>query len=228
MARLVFRCAVLLLTIYWFVSGSPCLQAAEPGQFFRDFSPLHLLWAYWMYDMIAQLIPIGHKKALGSRKVYAAAYRPSGTAVPQEQLRAVNKRACLVAVIWTALIAVLGVLHAVYVLSNAALLLIAVFFYLCDLICVLIWCPFRLLLGNRCCTSCRIFNWDHLMMFSPLVFVGGFFAHSLFFMALLSFSKWEWTVYRHPERFLPQTNASLRCTNCTDKLCTQYCGRKKA
>ena len=27
----------------------------------------------------------------------------------------------------------------------------------------------------------------------------------------------------HPERFSEMTNVALRCSNCTDKLCTQYC-----
>ena len=230
MARLVFRCAVLLLVICWVLTRDPWLQIIEKGAFFRAFTPLHLLWAYWMYDMLAQLLPIGHKKALGSRKVYENAYRPAERFSADElsaDTRASGKRALFVFVIWSALVAVLGALHANKVLNNAALFLISVFFYVCDLICVLIWCPFRLMLGNRCCTTCRIFNWDHIMMFSPLVFIGSFFALSLFFMALAAFLKWELTVLRHPERFFPRTNTALRCTSCTDKLCTQYCERKK-
>ena len=229
MARLFFRCAVLLLVICWVLTQSSYLQVIEPGGFFHTFTPLHLLWAYWMYDMLAQLFPIGHKKALGSRKVYQNAYR-AAEKISLENLRAYtranDRKALFVFVIWTALVAVLGALHAHKLLNDAALFLIAVFFYVCDLICVLIWCPFRLMLGNRCCTTCRIFNWDHIMMFSPLVFIGSFFARSLFIMALAAFCKWELTVLRHPERFSPQTNTALRCTSCTDKLCTQYCERR--
>ena len=67
------------------------------------------------------------------------------------------------------------------------LFLFTVFFYVCDLICVLIWCPFRLLMRNRCCTTCRIFNWDHLMMFAPMLFVRSFYAQSLLLMSLVVF-----------------------------------------
>ena len=35
------------------------------------------------------------------------------------------------------------------------------------------------------------------------------------------------SVLMHPERFWERTNAALRCASCTDKLCTQYCPRKK-
>ena len=66
---------------------------------------------------------------------------------------------------------------------------------MCDLICVLIWCPFRLIMKNRCCTTCRIFNWDHLMMFSPLIFMGGFFASSLVILSAVAWLVWELCVF---------------------------------
>jgi len=96
-------------------------------------------------------------------------------------------------------------------------------FYVCDLICVLIWCPFRLLMKTRCCTTCRIFNWDHLMMFSPLIFMGGFYAVSLVVLAILAWLVWEVCIMMYPERFWDRSNAALKCSECTDKLCTQYC-----
>ena len=96
-------------------------------------------------------------------------------------------------------------------------------FYVCDLICVLIWCPFRLLMRTRCCITCRIFNWDHLMMFSPLIFAGGFYTASLVILSLLAWLVWELCVMMYPERFWERSNAALRCSECTDKLFTQYC-----
>ena len=61
------------------------------------------------------------------------------------------------------------------------------------------------------------------MMFSPMLFVSGFYARSLFFISLLVFLIWELCILLHPERFWDGTNAALKCANCTDKLCTQYC-----
>ena len=121
------------------------------------------------------------------------------------------------------LILLIGVLHVCGVVNKTGLFLISVVFYVCDLICVLIWCPFRLLMKTRCCTTCRIFNWDHLMMFSPLFFLGGFYGLSLAATATLAFLLWEWMLLRHPERFWEKTNGALSCASCTDKLCTQYC-----
>ena len=122
-----------------------------------------------------------------------------------------------------ALIAGIGLLHAANLIGDIGLFMITLFFYVCDLICVLIWCPFRLMMKNRCCTTCRIFNWDHLMMFSPMIFIPSFYAWSLFGMSLVVFLIWEVCILVHPERFWDKTNAALQCANCTDKLCTQYC-----
>ena len=137
----------------------------------------------------------------------------------QEAAKAAGK----VMVLWIALVAFIGTLYLCEIIDKKILLLISIAFYVCDLICVLIWCPFRLILKNRCCTTCRIFNWDHLMMFSPLVFIGGFYALSLFGMALLVLLVWELSILIYPERFWEFSNDALKCANCTDKLCTQYC-----
>jgi hypothetical protein len=76
---------------------------------------------------------------------------------------------------------------------------------------------------NRCCTTCRIFNWDHLMMFSPLFFMGGFYGLSLSILATAAWLVWELCVMMYPERFWDKSNLALKCSQCTDKLCSQYC-----
>ena len=106
-----------------------------------------------------------------------------------------------------------GALYFCNVVNEICLFIISVFFYVCDLICVLIWCPFRLIMKNKCCTTCRIFNWDHLMMFSPLIFVGGFFSISLVVIAFIAWLAWELCVMIYPERFCEMTNAALNAQN---------------
>ena len=134
-----------------------------------------------------------------------------------------TKAAYKVFILWGLLIAALGILYYQGILNKIALFMISVFFYVCDLICVLIWCPFRLIMKNKCCTTCRIFNWDHLMMFSPLIFTPSFYCWSLLLLSVSVFIVWELCILIYPERFFEQTNAALQCANCTDKLCTQYC-----
>lgn len=197
--------------------------------FFHGLSLLHLLWGIWVVDMLLQLIPI--KKvipiSLGSLKLFASRFRPSQEKPNMQLLRrhivSTTKAAYKVFFLWVALICAIGVLYRLGLIPKMWMLLISVLFYVCDLICVLIWCPFRLIMKNKCCTTCRIFNWDHLMMFSPLVFIGGFYAISLVVLAVLAWLIWELCVMLHPERFSEMTNVSLKCSECTDKLCTQYC-----
>ena len=195
--------------------------------FFDGFHVLHILWIIWMLDMILQIIPIKNKVALGSQKLFKNRFQPIRKKINYEVLKNYIKNTTVLAykvfIIWGLLIVVIGVLYYLGVIDKIWLFMFSVLFYVCDLICVLIWCPFRLIMKNKCCTTCRIFNWDHLMMFSPLIFCGGFFAISLVIMAFLAWLVWELCVLFFPERFSEATNVALRCSNCTDKLCTQYC-----
>ena len=225
--RLVCRCLVLLACLYCGFVKPELFDILEGDRFFRCVSPLHILWLVWMADMFQQIVPIKNKVPLGSQKLFANRFRPILDKWNYENLRdyviSTTKAAYKVFVLWCGLIAVIGFLYAWGVIGEIGLFMISVFFYVCDLICVLIWCPFRLLMRTRCCTTCRIFNWDHLMMFSPLIFMGGFYATSLVVMAFLAWLIWELCVMMYPERFWERTNAALRCSECTDKLCTQYC-----
>ena len=72
---------------------------------------------------------------------------------------------------------------------------------------------------NRCCTVCRIYNWDFAMMFTPFIFIPNGYTWSLLAMSLLLLARWEITVHRYPERFSDRTNANLTCANCKEKLC---------
>ena len=195
--------------------------------FFKGFHLLHLLWLVWIFNTILQIIPIKNKVALGSQKLFANRFQPILERINYESLKKyikkTTKSAYKVLLLWGILIVVIGILYYFNVINKIWLFMFSVFFYVCDLICVLIWCPFRLIMKNRCCTTCRIFNWDHLMMFSPLIFCGGFFAISLVIMAFLAWLTWEIFILIYPERFSEMTNSALKCSNCTDKLCIQYC-----
>ena len=197
------------------------------NNFFKELNILHFLWFIWVVDMFLQIIPIKNKVALGSQKLFANRFQPIREKINYEALKnyvvTTTKAAYKVFIIWGLLIMGIGILYYNTIIDKIWLFMISVFFYVCDLICVLIWCPFRLLMKNKCCTTCRIFNWDHLMMFTPLTYIGGFYATSLVVIAFLAWLVWELCVMLYPERFWEKTNLSLKCSECTDKLCTQYC-----
>ena len=225
--RLFGRIAILIAGLILCFVFPQAFEILDGDNFFRQFSVLHLLWIIWVADMVFQIVPIRNRIALGSQKLFANRFRPIREKVSYQALKhyilTTTQAAYRVMLIWIVLIAVLGILYYTNIINRIWLFMISVFFYVCDLICVLIWCPFRLIMKNKCCTTCRIFNWDHLMMFSPLIFVGGFFSVSLVILAVLAWLIWELCVMIYPERFWEMTNRSLKCCECTDKLCTQYC-----
>lgn len=226
-ASLIGRCIIFILSVIIFILKPEWLNILHGGNFFRRFSPLHILWVIWVIDMIQQLIPVKKHIPLGSQKLFKQHFKPIREKINYQSLRtyviSTTKSAYKVFLLWAALILVLGVLYHLGVLAAEHLFLISATFYVCDLICVLIWCPFRMIMQNRCCTTCRIFNWDHLMMFSPMLFINSFYSVSLLILAFAVWVVWEICVMMYPERFWEQTNAALRCSECTDKLCTQYC-----
>ncbi|MBQ9951472.1 MAG: hypothetical protein IJO98_04960 [Clostridia bacterium] len=195
--------------------------------FFAGFSVLHLLWLIWVTDMLVQLLPIRHQVPLGSQKLFKFRFRPIREKINRDALKKyiahTTRSAYKVMILWCALIAAIGAFYYAGILNDHSLFMITVLFYVCDLICVLIWCPFRLLMKTRCCTTCRIFNWDHLMMFTPMLYLDGFYPRSLLLISVAVWVLWEMCILIYPERFWEQTNTALRCSNCTDKLCTQYC-----
>ena len=226
-ARLIGRCIIFILAVIIYIFKPQYLNIIHGGNFFREFSPLHILWVIWIIDMIHQLIPVKKHISLGSQKLFRQHFKPIREKINYQSLRSyvisTTKSAYKVFILWSALILSLGILYHLDILKAEQLFLISVAFYVCDLICVLIWCPFRLIMKNRCCTTCRIFNWDHLMMFTPMLFVNSFYSVSLLILAFAVWVVWELCVMMYPERFWDQTNEALKCSECTDKLCTQYC-----
>lgn len=224
-AKLIGRCIILCICAYLCAARIEEFKVME--DFFGKFSLFHILWVIWMIDMIFQVIPVKDRIALGSQKLFEQRFKPIRDKINYQNLRkyiiSTTKSAYKIFIIWTILIVVLGILHYQNIIGDVFLLMTSVVFYVCDLICVLIWCPFRLIMRNKCCTTCRIFNWDHLMMFTPLLYVSGFYTRSLLMMSIFVWLVWEISVMLYPERFWEFSNEALKCSNCTDKLCTQYC-----
>ncbi len=225
MGRFVSRVFALIgVTVLMFAAPDQ-FDVLEGNNFFRKLSLLHALWGVWLADMLAQIVPATKAVvALGSQKSFGVHFRKAFSPISAEALRRrmtkANLRAYLVFALWAALILALGLLKHAGIIGDLGLFWLSCCFYVCDLICVLFWCPFRhFIMKNRCCTTCRIFNWDHLMMFTPLIYVGGFYCTSLVALSMVVFLVWEWTVFRHPERFDEGTNQALKCSECTDRLC---------
>lgn len=225
--RFIGRILIFVLCILLYVYKPAYFSVLQGMNFWKSFTPLHILWGIWVFDMLCQLIPIQQKLPLGSQKLFKQRFRPIREKINYPALReyviSTTKSAYKVFILWTLLLLGIRLLYRFNILDDTALFMISVLFYVCDLICVLFWCPFRLIMKNRCCTTCRIFNWDHLMMFTPMLFIDGFFSCSLLILAVAVWIVWELCIMMYPERFWEYSNEALKCSHCTDKLCTQYC-----
>ena len=230
--RFFFRLAVCAAVFLLYLFRPSALDILTGWDFFRRPSPLHLLWLVWVGDMLSQLLPVGRWIALGSQKQFHRYECPAAVQPPAEDrkrwIKNSNRGAGKVLLLWAALTVFVGILAARKVLGPLELLLCTALCYLADLVCVLFWCPFRdLLMKNRCCTTCRIFNWDHLMMFSPFLFVRGFFTWSLVLLAAAVILQWEISFARNPARFWDRANGALTCAACTDRLCGRGPGGRR-
>ncbi len=176
---------------------------------------LSVIWLFFVVDMLLRFFP-SRQESMGCQKQFACNYQPTGRTVDADDRQPITA----VAVSWFLLNGVIGALYFAGTIDQGILLLISLAYAVCDMICILFFCPFQVwMMKNRCCTTCRIYNWDYAMMFTPFLFIPRFYTWSLLGMALLLLVRWEWTIARHPERFSEHANASLSCANCEEKLC---------
>lgn len=222
--RLVIRSIIFILSILLFIFYKDSFNVVKGFNFISMFSPLHILWAIWILDMTLQLCKVPKYWPLGSQKFWGHRYLPDLTGLDKNLLRKyikeMNSNSISIAITWILLISIIGILYFTNTISYEIVILCSIAFYVCDIICVVIWCPFRaFFMHNKCCTTCRIFNWDHIMMFSPLIFIPGIWTWSLVIFAIIILIIWEVACTVHPERFYEISNCALRCSNCKDKLC---------
>lgn len=185
-------------------------------------TPLHVLWLAFMGIMLLHIFPT-EKLTMALRKSERENYIEYKDYQELDLLKFVqeqNIRAWKVMLIWLSFNAVFGLLYLLKIIDNADLLMLTVFYFLSDYICILFYCPFQtFLMKNKCCINCRIYDWGHFMMFTPMLFIKNFFSWSLFFTSIVVLIRWEVVYAKHPERFWSGSNTTLQCANCKDKTC---------
>ena len=226
-ARFLMRICFFVAAVLVYVRDGASFDVMREFNFFKSFNIVHIFYAIWLVDIILQLMPLREFFSIGSLKHFKGFMKDVKVKEELSHLKNVlskqisaNVGAFKVLILWLCLTLVIGCLKIFGIISHKELFLISAFFYVCDLICVLFFCPFqKWIMKNKCCATCRIFNWDHMMMFSPFIFVVGFYSWSLVALSLISMLIWEFTYHTHPERFFEETNARLKCKNCKEKMC---------
>ena len=184
---------------------------------------MYALWAIFMFSMFIQMFIHNSSLTMGARKVFEPNFEPVENYDEGRLYKYIVKEnlgALKVLFAWLGLNGAIGCLYVFDIIGIKELCLLCAFYYLSDLICVVIWCPFqRFLMKNRCCVNCRIFNWGFFMIFTPFLFIRNFFTWSLFFMSCVLLIRWEWSINKYPERFWEGSNEVLKCANCKDRVC---------
>ena len=177
-----------------------------------------IIWFIYLLEMIIRFFP-SKLESMGCQKQFEKNYIPN---VSNKEIYFKKKpyTTRIVLLSWILLNGIIGILYYTNIFDKGILLLISFTYGVCDMICILFFCPFQTwIMKNKCCTTCRIYNWDFAMMFTPLVFIPSIYTYSLLILSLILLFKWELYYHKYPERFLEDTNASLHCENCKEKLC---------
>ena len=179
-----------------------------------------IIWLVYVVEMALRFFPSSWE-SMGCQKQFSKNYHPTET--PAEEAKILPAfRTFIVLAVWIALNGAIGLLYHFHIIDGGILLLISLAYSVCDLICILFFCPFQTwFMKNRCCATCRIYNWDFAMMFTPLIFLNNLYAKSLVILSLGLLVKWEYNLHRYPERFCEATNSSISCKECPEKLCHQ-------
>jgi hypothetical protein len=221
--RLIGRILIFAFIIWVYFNHRVFIYELFDFRLFDSFSWTHILWGLLVINLAIHLFPNKLITQAG-RKQFAKFYQP--TANPPERLKLLestrqqNIRAWYIMAIWLLAHAIIAFLYLAGLVGRAELFLLFAFYFMADLICLLIFCPFQTFgFKNKCCIDCRIFNWGHFLMYTPLAIIGSFFSWSLFFLSLAVLIRWEITYTRYPERFFATSNASLACKGCLEQIC---------
>jgi hypothetical protein len=214
--RLVYRSALFVMLLVSYIRFRLFNEAAVLERVENLPAIIYITWAVFAIEMIMRFFPSKYESP-GCQKQFAHNYIKSGCtdiSIPD------NNATILIALIWIIFNGIFGALYMVGILDDGIMILLCSAYSICDIICILFFCPFQTwFMKNKCCSTCRLYNWDYAMMFTPLFFVQKSYTWSLLALSVALLVRWEITFYLHPERFSEKTNDYLQCRNCTEKLC---------
>lgn len=220
--KLFMRLAIFILVFVYYIKDSDELALLMTKPIWNGIGLLHLVWAVFMAMMIRHIFfPKKFTMALRKAKEIEYVEKQNYNKLKMyEYVHDQNIKAWKVMLVWLCFNAVWGILYLTGLLDEADLLMLTLFYFLSDYICILFFCPFQtFVMKNKCCVNCRIYDWGHFMMFTPMLFIKNFFSWSLFFTSCVVLIHWELIYAKHPERFWSGSNQHLDCSDCKDKIC---------
>jgi hypothetical protein len=187
-------------------------------------TPVHIIWFILIVEMLIVFIP-GLNNYVSCGKHLSKHYIPNPEPYDREELRRhtikMNKASIGTVAVWLLFLIIIAFLYKTNTITEIDIILVVFILYFCDQVCINIWCPFQsFIMKCKCCNTCRIFNWGHFMIFSPLVYVRDPYAPTLLLLSFFIFIQWEYLHYKYPQRFSEISNLALRCNHCKDPVCS--------
>lgn len=222
LVKLALRLFIFFFILVGYLRAKEHLSWLINQPVWRRITPLHVLWCIFMFMMILHIFPSG-KLSMAVRKSKEYKQMPDYSELELHRfVQDQNLKAWKVMLVWLIFNSIFGLLYLLGVMDEADLFMLTVFYFLGDYICILFFCPFQsVIMKNKCCVNCRIYDWGHFMMFTPMLFIRNFFSWSLFFTSCIVLIHWEFLYAKYPERFWSGSNQRIQCPNCKDKTC-QY------
>ena len=231
LGKLIIRIIIFLIILLTYIFNKEMLESLIFIPIWKNISVYHIIWLFFMVMMILHLCPTRKWITMAIKKTSRQLFLEIKDDILKtltdvkkikllETVQEQDYKALIVLVIWCVFNGIFGLLYHFKIIDASFLLLLTCFYFVCDYICILFFCPFqRFIMKNKCCVNCRIFDWGHFMMFTPMIFIPSFFSWSLFFMSLIVMLRWEIIYRTRTVMFYQHTNSSLQCNNCKDKLC---------
>ncbi len=218
---LVARLTVFLVLVFYALETSPVqfLRDLEAGP--SRLTPVSIIWLALMVCMSFRLFP-SQIESLGCQKIYRNRHTPTDSQPTDSEIKKADRGALYAFLFWVSLNAVFFLAYTFKIVDVRFMVCLAGFYSVADIICILFFCPFQAwMMHNRCCTTCRIFDWDYLMICTPLLAIPNPVTLSASALAGVIFLRWELQYARKREQFFESSNASLKCSQCQEHLC-QY------
>ncbi|MBO4389829.1 MAG: hypothetical protein J5825_03105 [Lachnospiraceae bacterium] len=220
--KFALRLTLFLIILVIYLQDRSSLGTFMVTPIWNGITVIHVAWCIFMGLMLMHLLP-SKLLSMARRKSRRNTYMPVvnyDRYMLLEHVQKLNLGAWKVMLVWLIFNSVFGVLYLLKILVESDLMMLTTFYFLCDYICILFFCPFQsFLMKNKCCINCRIYDWGHFMMFTPMLFICKFYSWSLFFTSLIVLIHWEIEYAKNPERFWEGSNQILKCIKCKERTC---------
>ena len=226
--KLIFRSCLFITALILYIIS----KVKNTGNLFlgleNNLPVTGLIWVIFASEIVMRFFP-SKRTSPGCQKHLKNSFLPTEGYNGEKPKIISPVRTFISAFLWILLNACIFTLFFLNIIDEGILILVSIAYSVCDIICILFFCPFRLfILKNKCCTTCRIYNWDYAMMFTPFLFIKNIMTASLLALSIILLLQWEIAIRLHPERFSRETNKNLSCKSCNEKLCVYYRSVRKS